>query len=163
MNRIVAALLTAALGGATLAAAAQELDARFACSAQREEDGEQLIYSDIGSARLNGARIEAFSWESALYRSTHGFDCSIDDSDGLTAEVRDEPPRVTWRLALKDARLARRRRGFDFDRGTNCTIRLVREGDMLQVMPTCPALCGSRPNFTQLSVDLKTGACRYEE
>jgi len=45
----------------------------------------------------------------------------------------------------------------------NCTIRVEHEGDTMKVTPTCPALCGSRPNFSALSVDLKSGECRYEE
>lgn len=144
-------------------AAAQQLETHFSCSTARNVDGENVTYADNGEFRLKGGRIEAFHWESALYRSTHGFDCSIDESDGLHAEVRDENPKVTWRVALKDARAARDRRGFKFDRGMNCTIRLEREGDTLHVKPTCPALCGSRPNFSALSINLKTGQCRYEE
>jgi hypothetical protein len=34
---------------------------------------------------------------------------------------------------------------------------------MLQVKPSRPALCGSRHNFSALSVDLKNGSCRYEK
>ncbi|HEY8605684.1 MAG TPA: hypothetical protein VIM12_01060 [Noviherbaspirillum sp.] len=142
---------------------AQVLETRFSCSTVRTEDGEKLIYSDIGNARLRGDRIESFSWESALYRSTHGFDCSIDDGDGLVAEVREEAPRTTWRVALKNPLEARARRGYDYAHGINCSIRLVREGDRLEVKPSCPAMCGSRPNFTSLSVNISTGECRYEE
>ncbi|GIZ50695.1 hypothetical protein [Noviherbaspirillum aridicola] len=159
MRRLLPALLALACG----AAAGQALDARFACSSERNEDGEKVVYTDVATMRLKGDRIEAFSWESALHRSTHGFDCSIDDSDGLSAEVSEDGARATWRVALRDARAARDARGYTFDRRMNCTIRLVREGDSLQVKPTCPALCGSRPNFTELSVDLKTGKCRHEE
>lgn len=151
-----AALLLALLSGS---AAAQQLDARISCSAARNEDGENVTYADSAEFRLAGDRIEAFRWESSLFRSTHGFDCSIDESDGLIAEVREQ----TWRIALKDAREARSKRGYDFSRGMNCTIRLERNGDTLNVKPTCPALCGSRPNFSELSVNLKTGQCRYEE
>ncbi|GAB3541277.1 hypothetical protein GCM10027343_11420 [Noviherbaspirillum agri] len=157
--RTTAFLLIAASG----IVAAQELDTKFSCSVAREMDGERVIYADNGAFRLKGERIEAFQWESALYRSTHGFDCSIDQSDGLTAEVREEGAKAMWRVALKDARAARSKRGFTFDRGMNCTIRIEREGDMMKVTPTCPALCGSRPNFSALSVDLKSGECRYEE
>lgn len=159
MRRLLPALLALACG----AAAGQALDARFSCSSERSEDGEKVVYADVGTVRMKGDRIDTFSWESAVHRSTHGFDCSIDDGDGLTAEVAEEASRVTWRIALRDARVARDARGYTFDRRMNCTIRLVREGDSLQVKPTCPALCGSRPNFTELSVDLKTGKCRHEE
>lgn len=161
MNTLLRALLLLALTAGS--AAAQELDTRFSCSAARNVEGEAVTLADSGEMRIKGARIESFHWESALFRSTHGFDCSIDESDGLVAEVRDETQAITWRVALEDARAARNRRGFDFDRGMNCTIRLVRNGDTLQVKPSCPVLCGSRSNFSELSVDLKTGKCRYEE
>lgn len=144
-------------------AAAQQLETHFSCSAVRNQDGENVTYADNGEFRIKGKRIDAFHWESALFRSTHGFDCSIDESDGLQAEVRNEKPKVTWRVALADARAARDKRGFKFDRSMSCTIRLEREGDTLHVKPSCPALCGSRPNFSALSVNLKTGQCRYEE
>lgn len=140
-----------------------QLETHFSCSVARVEDGEPVTYADNGEIRIKGARIEAFRWESSLFRSTHGFDCSIDESDGLLAEMRDGAPAMQWRIALENARRARSRRGYDFDRGLNCTIRLEREGDALAMKPSCPALCGSRPNFTALSVNLKTGECRYEE
>jgi hypothetical protein len=157
-------LLPALLLVCGTAAIAQQLDAKFSCSATREENGERVIYADNGEIRLRGDRIDAFRWESALHRSTHGFDCTIEQGDGLKAEVRDDAttsPR--WRIALADARAARDQRGYDFDRGLNCTIRLERDGDMLNIKPTCPALCGSRTNFSELSVNLKTGDCRYEQ
>ncbi|HZW13730.1 MAG TPA: hypothetical protein VFF81_11130 [Noviherbaspirillum sp.] len=159
LSRTIAFALLATSG----LVAAQELDTHFSCSVAREVDGERVIYADNGTFRLKGERIETFHWESALYRTTHGFDCSIDESDGLKAEVRDEKPKASWRVALKDARAARYKRGFTFDRGMSCTIRVEREGETMKVTPTCPALCGSRPNFSALSVDLKTGECRYEE
>ncbi|WP_292937206.1 hypothetical protein [Noviherbaspirillum sp.] len=160
MLRNAVTLTLLCMGGTAFA---QQLDTHFSCSAVRNEDGEAVTYADTGEFRLNGDRIDAFFWESSLFRSTHGFDCSIDASDGLNAEVRTEQEKTTWRVALKDARAARDRRGFKFDRRMNCTIRLEREGDTLAVKPSCPALCGSRSNFTELSVDLKTGKCRYEE
>ena len=156
-------LLPALLAGASSASIAQQLDARFSCSHARNEDGERVTYADTAEMRLSGNRIDVFRWESALFRPTHGFDCSIDEGDGLQAEVRDEPSRLMWRIGLSDARAARDRRGFTFDRGMNCTIRLERNGDMLNVKPSCPALCGSRANFSQLSVNLKTGKCHYEQ
>lgn len=158
-----AAALALLLTSVSAAAFAQRLDTRFSCSDTRSEMSEKTIYADSGEFRLNGDAIEAFRWESSLFRSTHGFDCSIDIEDGLQAEVRDEAPRVTWRVSLKDAADARFQRGYDFGRRLNCTIRLEREGDSLNIRPTCPALCGSRPNFTELSVNLKTGSCRYDE
>jgi hypothetical protein len=156
-------LLPALLAGGSSASIAQQLDARFSCSQARNEHGERVTYADNAEMRLSGNRIDVFRWESALFRSTHGFDCSIDESDGLQAEVRDDPSNLMWRVALSDARAARDRRGFTFDRGMNCTIRLERDGDMLNVKPSCPALCGSRANFSQLSVNLKTGKCHYEK
>lgn len=159
LARATALLLLAASG----TAAAQQLDVRFACSAARSEDGENVTYADHGEFRIDGTRIDAFRWESALYRSTHGFDCSIDEGDGVQAEVRPEASSTMWRVMLKDAQDARSRRGFTFSRGMNCSFRLQRSGDTLAVTPSCPALCGSRANFSALSVDLKTGACRYEK
>lgn len=141
----------------------QRLDTRFSCSITQHNDGEQVIYSDIGEAHLDGARIESFRWESALYRPTYGFDCSIDDGDGLQAELMPDSAGAAWRISLRDARAAREARGYDFNHGLNCSIRLQRDGDTLHVKPSCPALCGSRANFTELSVDLKTGICHYVE
>ncbi|RZI43877.1 hypothetical protein EGT07_00120 [Herbaspirillum sp. HC18] len=154
---------TALLFAGVAPAFGQQLEAHFSCSDARSEDGERVIYADNGEIRIKGNHIDAFHWESAEYRTTHGFDCSIDEGDGLLAEVRDETSKILWRVALKDALDARHKRGYDFNRGMNCTIRLEREGDTLNVKPSCPALCGSRPNFSELSVNLKTGQCRYEE
>lgn len=151
------------LSSASAVALGQQLETRFSCSVARDEDGETVTYADNGEIRLKGDRIDAFRWESALFRSTHGFDCSIDESDDLVAEVRTDMPQPQWRVSLANARVARDRRGYGFDRRMNCTIRLERQGDMLNVKPSCPALCGSRTNFSELSVNLKTGQCRYEE
>ena len=158
-----AILAAALLVAGTASAAEQQLETRFSCSVARTEDGEQVTYADTGEFRIKGDHIDAFRWESSLFRSTHGFDCSIDEGDGLLAEVRDGTPMVQWRIALENAPDARMRRGYDFDRRPSCTIRLEREGDTLNVKPSCPALCGSRANFSALSVNLKTGQCRYEE
>jgi hypothetical protein len=155
--------LAALLFCATACAFAQQLDAHFSCSSAGDDHGDKVIYADSGEMRIKGNRIEAFRWESSLFRSTHGFDCSIDEGDKLQAEVRDEGKRVQWRVAPEDALAARESRGYDYLSRPNCTIRLVREGDTLNIVPSCPALCGSRPNFTQLSVNLKTGKCMYEE
>jgi hypothetical protein len=142
---------------------AQRLDSQFSCSLTRTEDGERVIYSDNGEMHLNGSQIESFRWESALFRTTHGFDCSIDNDDGLQAEQIQGVQNDGWRISLRDARAARTQRGYDFSRGLNCSIRLERDGESLSVKPSCPALCGSRSNFTELTVDLKTGVCRYGE
>jgi hypothetical protein len=146
-----------------MAAQAQQLDARLSCSTKTEDKGEPATFADSAEFKLNGDKIESFYWESSLFRTTHGFDCSIDESDGLQAEVRSEAGKTTWRVGLIDPQQARVNRGYTFDRIPRCTIRLVREGDTLNVLPSCPALCGSRANFTQLSVNLKTGKCHYEE
>jgi len=153
-------LLAMLCGAGAGAAGAPTLDAHFSCSAPGN-DGEKLILADNAEMRLDGKRIEAFRWESDLFRSTHGFDCSIDQGDGLHAEVGQEGATTRWRIALNDPQAARRRRGYDFDRLPQCTIRLERTGERLDIVPDCPALCGSRGNFTRLSVDLKTGNCHY--
>lgn len=155
-------LLAALLALAASIAAAQQLDAKFSCSVARNEDGEQAILADSGEMKLSGERIDAFRWESALFRSTHGFDCSVDTSDGLHAE-RLPNTENGWRVELDDPRAARIRRGYDFEFGRRCSIRLLRDGDTLHIVPSCPAMCGSRKNFSALSVDLKTGGCRYDE
>jgi len=144
------------------ASAVPQLSAKFTCTAKRD-DGEPLIHADTGEVKLKGDRIEAFRWESAVHRSAHGFDCSIDEGDGLAAEFIGDVERPAWRISLQDAAKARDARGYDFTLRLNCTIRVVRDGNMLHLKPTCPALCGSRGNFTELSVDLSTGACKYEE
>ena len=145
-----------------------QLDVKFSCSTEREEDatidGGRRLYADSGEMHLRGAAIDGFRWESSLFRSTHGFDCSIDDSDGLQAEllVHDDDFVDGWRVRPHDGRLARARRGYDADHGVQCTIRLLRRGDALEIVPSCPALCGSRENFSALTVDLKTGQCTYQ-
>ena len=141
-------------------AGAQALDARFSCSMTDNADGEHTILADSAEARFEGSRLLAFRWESALFRSSHGFDCSIDESDSLVLETSGDANNA-WRVTLADAHAARRNRGYDFDRELHCSIDLVREGNRLSIAPDCPALCGSRGNFTALSVDLDTGTCRY--
>ena len=161
-GRIRQGMLPALLAVVACSASAQQLATRFSCSESHEEDVLTAMYADSGEIRLDGKLIEAFHWESSLFRKTHGFDCSIDESDGLQAEIRSDLSEPSWRITLKNAREARTRRGYDSDHGFNCSIRLERSGDTLSVKPTCPALCGSRPNFTELSIDLKTGKCRHE-
>ncbi|RJG04841.1 hypothetical protein D3870_01315 [Noviherbaspirillum cavernae] len=148
---------------ASAVAWAQQLETKFSCSTTRDEDGERVIYADNGEIRIEGNRIVAFRWESALYRPTHGFDCSIDEDDGLRLEAGKDAASAKWRISLANGQQARERRGFNFSRGLNCSIRLEREGDTLNIKPSCPALCGSRANFSELSVDMKTGKCRHEE
>ncbi|AMP02008.1 hypothetical protein CAter282_4244 [Collimonas arenae] len=143
---------------------AQQLQTKFGCNMTRDEDGEKVIYGDTGEFKLDGERIVALHWESALYRPTHGFECSIDTGDDPQAEVAQDGSKENWRITLKDPVAARHQRGYDFyNHGMNCSIRLQRDGDKLHVIPSCPALCGSRGNFTELSVDLKTGECSYEQ
>jgi hypothetical protein len=96
-------LVPTLLSGGGAAALAQQVEAHFSCSQAREEDGERVTYADSGKIRIQGNRIDVFRWESALFRSTHGFDCSIDESDGLQTEVGDAPGTAIWRVALSDA------------------------------------------------------------
>lgn len=161
-------VLAAGLGG-TVSVQAQQLDAKFSCSvertADRQRDGDRRLLADTAEFHLQAGTARGFRWESSLFRSTHGFDCSIDDSDGVQAEVlpAEGDGADRWRVTLIDARLARTRRGYDADHGINCSIRLVRRGQQLQILPSCPALCGSRENFSALTVNLKTGQCDYEQ
>lgn len=138
---------------------AQQLDMEFSCSVTRNEDLGPTLYADFGQIRLDGTQIKALSWESGLHRSTHGFDCSIDSDDGVLAETTEQG----WRLRLKDPQATRAARGYDSAHGANCTIRLQRSGDTVQIIPSCPVLCGSRNNFSALSVNLKTNTCHYDE
>ncbi|MET3138893.1 uncharacterized protein YdeI (BOF family) [Undibacterium sp. GrIS 1.2] len=162
----LSAATPAAVTSATTAKAQQSsktdvLEANFSCALVQQETngGERLDYADQAHIRIEGNVIKTFQWESSLFRSNHGNECSIDLSDDPQAEVTEKG----WRISLKDARAARTRRGYDFDRGFNCSIRLERVGNDLQIKPTCPALCGSRVNFTALTVNLKSGQCRYDE
>lgn len=158
-RRLLLLFVLCALGAT---AQAQQLLTRFACSLAQDDQGQRITFADTGTIDIDGTRIKEFSWESSLFRSTHGFDCSIDMSDQLQAEVRDDGDSMTWRVAPVDGKLSRWKRGYDTMDRTNCTIRLIRTGNKLQVKPTCPAMCGSRENFSTLEVDLKTGVCRYE-
>ncbi|MCU6434939.1 hypothetical protein LPB67_14270 [Undibacterium sp. Jales W-56] len=137
------------------------LNAKFSCNLVRQEggDGERLNYADQGVIQLRGNVIKNLQWESSLFRSTNGHECSIDSSDEPQAELTPKG----WRISLKNAAEARSRRGYDFERGLNCSIRLERSGDELAIRPSCPALCGSRLNFTTLTVNLKNGQCQYDE
>lgn len=149
--------------GALHNAGAQSLNTKFSCSQVADDGGEKITMADIGEIDISGDRIRTFRWESTIYRATHGYDCDIDEDDGLQAEVRSDADHPAWRVALKDGRAARIKRGYNFERGVNCTIRLDRQGKMLTLRPSCPALCGSRINFSTFAFNLKTGACRYEQ
>jgi opacity protein-like surface antigen len=144
-------------------ASAQTLSTRFACSQAGDDGGDPITYADTGEIDLDGTTVKTFRWESAIFRSTHGYDCNVDDEDGLQAEVRGEGSTAAWRVALKDGGAARLKRGYNFERGVNCTIRLEREGNTVHVKPTCPALCGSRVNFSTIVIDLDSGTCRYDQ
>ena len=146
----------------------QQLDARFSCSAEDADgqlrDGDRRLHADNGAFQLRGDAVLAFYWESSVFRSNHGADCSIDESDDLVAEVLPDLPDASqrWRVSLRDGRAARTRRGYDADHGVNCSIRIARTGARLEIVPSCPALCGSRENFSRLTVNLQTGSCLYE-
>ena len=157
--RLLAAVLL--LSAATIAAA-QNLDTKFSCSQVGDDGGDKVTYADSGEIHLAGNVVKSFHWESALYRSTHGFDCDIDDQDGLRVVARGNAKKASWKLMLKDGRAAREKRGYNFERGVNCTITLDRFGDTVKVQPACPAMCGSRLNFSVIAIDLKSGQCRYE-
>lgn len=143
-------------------AGAQSIDTRFSCSQVADDGGEKITMADVGEIQLTGDTIKTFRWESTIYRTTHGYDCDIDEEDGLQAEVRDDAGHPAWRIGLKDGRAARLKRGYNFERGVNCTIRLDQEGNTLTVRPSCPALCGSRVNFSPIAIDLTTGSCNYK-
>ena len=163
-RHIKLSLLTALLlSAASTATSAQEpaLDLHLQCTQTKLEDGdgERLIFADQAHIQLRGDTIDEFQWESSLFRTDHGHECSIDKDDQLLAEVTEKG----WRISLKDAVATRTQRGYDFDRGYQCSIRVEREGDVVHIKPTCPALCGSRMNFTELKVDVNTGKCHYED
>ncbi|MDE2427532.1 MAG: hypothetical protein KGM99_02320 [Burkholderiales bacterium] len=154
-------VLLIALTSLTQAVSAQDLNLKLQCTQNSLEDGngERLIYADQARIALSGELIKEFQWESSLFRTTHGNECSIDMDDGLQAEKTEKG----WRITLKDAVAARTKRGYDFDRGYQCSIRLEPEGDELHIKPTCPAMCGSRMNFSALTVNVKTGSCHYDD
>lgn len=146
---------------ATAQTAMDVLDVALQCTqtVQEDGDGERLIFADQARIQIKGSTINALQWESSQFRTSHGHECSIDAQDGVQAEVTEKG----WRLTLKDAVAARKNRGYDFDRGYQCSIRLEKDGDALHIKPTCPALCGSRKNFSALTVNLRTGNCHYDE
>ena len=143
-------------------ASAQTLDTKFACSTVGDDGGEKVTYADSGEIHLLANAVKSFRWESALFRATHGFDCDIGDEDGLRVEAHGNAAKADWRVALIDGRAAREKRGYNFDRGVHCTIEITRVGDRLSLLPNCPAMCGSRLNFSAIAIDLKTGICNYQ-
>ena len=168
MLMLLLALVSVGTAGTSAAADTVRLDAKFSCSAEaaeaRSRDGERRLYADSADIHLRGPVIESFAWESSLFRSTHGFDCSIDEGDGLEAEVvpAQAAGEQRWRIRLQDGGAARTRRGYDSDHGLDCSIGLTQRDNRLQITPSCPALCGSRENFSALTVDLQTGQCDYQ-
>ena len=106
------------LGACAPAALSQHLETSFSCSTTRNEEGQPVLYADSGQIKVDGSRIDAFQWESSLFRRTHGFDCSIDEADGLQAEVTDQAGASLWRVTLSDARGARVRRGYEIGRAS---------------------------------------------
>jgi len=163
-NAVFTLTLTAVLlaGGGSKAAVAQALpalDLQVQCTQTKREDGdgERLIFADQGRIKLDGDNVQELQWESSLFRADHGFECSIDKDDQPQVEVTEKG----WRITLKDAVAARTQRGYDFDRSYQCSIRLEREGEMVHIRPFCPALCGSRMNFTELKVNVTNGKCEY--
>ncbi|HXA46732.1 MAG TPA: hypothetical protein VNW52_03805 [Burkholderiaceae bacterium] len=151
------------IGSVSASANAQQLDAHFSCSETRDDHGLSTIFADTGTIKVDGSTIKEFNWESSIFRSSHGLECSIDQDDGVQAEVMGDAQHDAWRFSLRDAKTARSNRGYDISHGFNCTIRVARIGDQVHIKPSCPALCGSRQNFSELTVNLKTGACQYEE
>lgn len=153
-----------ALAAMTLAAGAQaqQLDVHFSCGAQGKQLGLKGFLADSGRIRINGTKIEEFSLESSLFHANNGVECSIDEGDGLRAEFIGEPGRAAWRVLLKDAEKARNKRGYDMVHGLNCAVRIEQVGNDVRINPSCPALCGSRQDFSAFRFDTKTGKCTYE-
>ncbi len=139
-------------------AAPPDLKLKLACVHTQGKDADRTIYADNGEIDIQNGKIQAFRWESALHRRTHGFDCSIDQTDKLQLEAIGND----WRVSLQNGSAARLARGFDNPHGLHCLINLTRKGDTLQIQPSCPALCGSRSDFSELSVHLPSGRCEYK-
>lgn len=156
------AIVIAALAPAA-GAQAQQLDIHFSCGADGDQNGLKTLFADNGRIRLDGAAIEEFAWESSIFHAGNGVECSMDDSDGLHAEFIGSDDRPAWRILLDNPREARDRRGYDMTHGLNCTVRIEQFGDEVHINPSCPALCGSRQNFSEFRFDTKTGKCEYED
>ena len=155
------ACLIAGMPQARADTAQDALALKFSCSQTLGNAEQQVIYADLGEISLQGEQIHRFRWESSLHRRTHGFDCSMDESDGLQAKQIEQG----WRVSVLDAAAAREKRGYDRPRGRQCSVRLLRDASNAQelhMIPTCPVLCGSRENFSELRINLQTGQCKYE-
>ncbi len=154
---ILAAMILAA------GAQAQQLDVHFSCASNGVELGLKTLFADNGRIRINGATIEEFAWESSVFHAGNGVECSIDDGDGLHAEFIGEEGRPAWRILLNNPKEARDKRGYDMSHGLNCSVRIEHVGEEVHINPSCPALCGSRQNFSAFRFDTKTGKCQYED
>ncbi len=154
---IVAAMIVA------VSAEAQQLDAHFSCAFDGADHGLKTLFADNGRIRLKGTAIEEFTWESSVFHVGNGVECSIDDGDGLHAEFIGDESRPAWRILLNNAKAARDKRGYDMSHGLNCTVRIEQVGDDVHINPSCPALCGSRQNFSEFRFNTKTGKCQYED
>ena len=104
-RRLLAALAMTAIVGPV---AAQQLDVQFSCSENRDEHGLPTLFADSGKIKVDGQNIVEFYWESSIFRSTHGLECSIDQGDGVQLEVTGD---AAWRFSLQDAKAARDKRG----------------------------------------------------
>jgi hypothetical protein len=159
-----------ALGCASLAVASDpvnapvnaqsaDLNLKLACQTSLGEQDQQTLYIDSGEIRIEHGKLLALRWESALHRRTHGFDCSIDLDDKLQLDAVPGG----WRIQTDDPQAARQARGYDAPNGSgsHCLINLEQADGQLTIAPSCPALCGSRSNFSGLQIDLKSGRCTY--
>ena len=156
--------LAAILAALTVAAGAQaqQLDVHFSCGADGKQLGLKSFFADNGLIRIKGTKIEEFSWESSVFHAGNGVECSMDDGDGLRAEFIGDPSRAAWRILLNNAEQARSKRGYDMVHGLNCAVRIEHVGDDVRINPSCPALCGSRQDFSAFRFNTKTGKCTYE-
>lgn len=136
-----------------------DLNLKLACQATVGEAENQTLYVDSGEIRIEQGKLLALRWESALHRRTHGFDCSIDLDDKLQLSKGEQG----WRIETDDPLAARLVRGYDNPNGAggHCLINLQQQNGQLTISPSCPALCGSRSNFSGLQIDVKSGRCQY--
>ncbi len=160
MKRIVAILAAMMLAASV---EAQQLDVHFSCASDGDQHGLKTLFADNGRIRIHGTAIEEFSWESSVFHAGNGVECSMDDGDGLHAEFIGDEGRLAWRVLLNNAGEARGKRGYDMSHGLNCTVRIEHVGDEVHINPSCPALCGSRQNFSEFRFNTKTGKCQYED
>ena len=156
-NIAALAMLASLWSGTSALAQPADLNLKFSCSASNGEGETRVILADSGEIRIRDGKLLEFRWESALHRRTHGFDCSMDQSDKLELQ----PLEHGWRVAPQDAAAARAARGFDTDRGQTCLVNLLRDGDTVHIQPSCPVLCGSRSDFSEFRVHLPSSRCDY--